>query len=64
MKAQPTTLYDVVTRCVMVDFEGEIDFLGPFPDRPAAMRAAHELIERKTQKQKKPDGSLPTEESS
>ena len=47
MKQQPTTIFDVVTRCVVVDFDGQTDLLGPFPDRATAMREAARHIEEK-----------------
>ena len=33
-------IFDVVTRCAVVTFRGEIDIIGPYPNRSAAIVAA------------------------
>lgn len=52
MKTPATTIYDVVSRCVVIDLGGKTILLGPFNDRKQAMRAADSYIQRRTQ----PDG--------
>lgn len=48
MNAPATTIYDVVSRCMVVDLNGKTIMLGPFDDRRQAVQAAKDYISRKT----------------
>ncbi|HEV7433939.1 MAG TPA: hypothetical protein VGO22_03580 [Pseudorhizobium sp.] len=35
-------IYDVLTRCAIVNFRGEMDIIGPYPNRAVAVAAAED----------------------
>lgn len=48
MNTPATTIYDVVSRCMVVDLNGKTIMLGPFGDRRQAVQAAKDYISGKT----------------
>ncbi|MCF6370701.1 hypothetical protein [Rhizobium halophilum] len=40
-------IYDVLTRCAIINFRGKMDIVGPFPGRGAAVAAAEALCRKK-----------------
>lgn len=40
-------IFDVITRCAVVTFRGEMDIIGPYPNRNAAIIAAEDRYREK-----------------